>query len=146
MRDDQSCAFKNCFFSGFEGKTFLSYPEWNSKLLSTSVTRWLYYSFKIRQFRTIKIVENYKIFAKVGSQFCQILNSCSRNGQKLFKVLSKWRNFAKSGHTALDLLLEKEMTLPSCPVGDDCLQILARQECHDQCDQIWRNSTTLAKF
>ena len=42
---------------------------------------------------------NYKIVAKVGSEFCQILNSYSRNGQKFFKILPKWQNFAKSGHT-----------------------------------------------
>ena len=33
-------------------------------------------------------------------KICQILKSCSRNGQKLIKILPKWRNFAKSGHTA----------------------------------------------
>ena len=30
----------------------------------------------------------------MGSQFCQIQNIYSRNGQKLFKILPKWRNFA----------------------------------------------------
>ena len=32
-----------------------------------------------------KFAQKYKIFAKVGSQFCQILNSCSRNGQNFLK-------------------------------------------------------------
>ena len=36
--------------------------------------------------------------SKVGSQFCQILNSYSWNGQILFKVLHKWQNLAKYGH------------------------------------------------
>ena len=43
----------------------------------------------------------------VGSQFCRILNSNSRNGQKLFKTLPKWRNFAKSGHTAVPTYLDR---------------------------------------
>ena len=30
-------------------------------------------------------MQKYKLFAKVGSQFCQILNSYTRNGQKLLK-------------------------------------------------------------
>ena len=49
-----------------------------------------------------KFAQKYQIFAKVGSQFCQILNSYSRNGQKRFKISPKWRNFAKSGHTGDD--------------------------------------------
>ena len=32
-----------------------------------------------------KIAQTNKIFAKVGSQFCQILNIYSRIGQKLYK-------------------------------------------------------------
>ena len=43
--------------------------------------------------------ENLPKVMKYLLQFCQILNSYSRNGQKPFKVLPKWRNFAKSGHT-----------------------------------------------
>ena len=54
---------------------------------------------KLGHLEQSKIAQTYKIFAKVGSQFCQILNSYSRNGQKLFKILPKWQNFAKSGHT-----------------------------------------------
>ena len=49
-----------------------------------------------------KYAQKYEIFAKVGSQFCQILNSYSRKGQKLIKIIPKWGNFAKSGHTAAD--------------------------------------------
>ena len=64
-----------------------------------SVTRCLSYYFNIWPFRTMKIAQKYVIFAKVGSQFCQILNSYSRKGQTLFKIMSKWRNFAISGHT-----------------------------------------------
>ena len=47
-----------------------------------------------------KFAPTYKIFARIGSQFYQILNSYSRNGPKTYKILPKWRNFAKSGHTA----------------------------------------------
>ena len=45
------------------------------------VTRWLYY-FSLR---TMKFCQKHKIFAKVGSQFCQILNRYSTNGQKILK-------------------------------------------------------------
>ena len=48
-----------------------------------------------------KFAQNYKIFAQVGSQFCQILYSYTRNGQRLFKIWLKFWNFAKSGHTVV---------------------------------------------
>ena len=51
-----------------------------------------------------KFAQKYKMFAKVGSQFCRILNSYSRNGQKLLKTLPRWRNFAKSGPTVSETL------------------------------------------
>ena len=50
----------------------------------TSVTRWLNYLFNIWPSRTMKICPIVKIFAKVGSQFGQILNNFSRNGRILF--------------------------------------------------------------
>ena len=56
------------------------------------VTRWLSYYFNIGPFRTIK-------FAKVSSQFRQILKSQSIKYQNLLKIMPKYRNFAKSGHT-----------------------------------------------
>ena len=68
-----------------------------------SVTRCLSYYFNIWPFRTMKIAQKYVIFAKVGSQFCQILNSYSRKGQALFKIMPKWRNFTISGHTVCTL-------------------------------------------
>ena len=43
------------------------------------------------------MAQMYEIFAKVGSQFCQILNSYSRNGQKLFK-------FCRSGEILPNLV------------------------------------------
>ena len=55
--------------------------------------------FQIWPFRIMKNGLKYELFAKVGSQFCQLQNSNSRNGQKLLKILTKSRNFAKSGHT-----------------------------------------------
>ena len=39
------------------------------------------------------------IFAKVGSNFCQILNIPSKNFPRLYKLLPKQRNFVKYGHT-----------------------------------------------
>ena len=47
----------------------------------------------------MKIAQKYEIFGKVGSQFCQIVNSYSRKGQTIFKIMPKWRNIAISGHT-----------------------------------------------
>ena len=46
------------------------------------------------------------MFAKVSSQICQILNSQSRKGQTLLKIMPKWQNFAKSGHTGCALVLQ----------------------------------------
>ena len=51
-----------------------------------------------------KFAQKYKIFAQAGSHFCQILNTFSRNGQTIFKILPKWRNFDKSGNTAVAAL------------------------------------------
>ena len=64
----------------------------------SSVTRWLNYLFNIWPFRTMKMCPIVKTFAKVGSQFCQILNIFSIDGQILFYILFKWQNFTKSGH------------------------------------------------
>ena len=74
-------------------------PFFNFFGVPFSVTRLLYYYFNICPFRTMKFAQKFEIFAKVGSQFCQILNSYSRKGPKLVKVIPKWRNFVKSGHT-----------------------------------------------
>ena len=63
------------------------------------MTRWLNY-FKItRTSITIKTCP-IAIFAKVGSKLCQILNKASKKLAKPFIIVPKWRNFAKSGHTA----------------------------------------------
>ena len=45
------------------------------------------------------------MFVKVGSQFCQILNTYSRNGQRQFKIRPKCLNFTKDGHTELSTYL-----------------------------------------
>ena len=68
------------------------------KQQNSNVTRWLYYFSIFGHLDHWKFAQEYKIFAKLGSQFCQVLNSYPRNVQKLFKNLPKWRNFAKSGH------------------------------------------------
>ena len=70
----------------------------------TSVTRCYIFFSKFDHLEQWKFAKNYKIFAKVGSQFCPILNSSSRNGPKVSETLPKLRNYAKSGHTALDLI------------------------------------------
>ena len=53
-----------------------------------SVTRW--FSIIMSLFCNLeqkKFAHKHEIFAKVGSQFCQILNSYSRNDQKCFKIM-----------------------------------------------------------
>ena len=76
----------------------------------SSVSRWVYYFFNIWPFTTRKFYQKHKIFVKVGSQFCQILNSYSRNGQKLFKILPEWLNYATSGHTGTDPSVSHSLT------------------------------------
>ena len=44
----------------------------------------------------MKICPKYTKFAKVGSKFCPIVNGPL---EKLPKILPKWGNFAKPGHT-----------------------------------------------
>ena len=41
------------------------------------------------------------ILAEVGSEFCRILNQCSKYCQT-FTILPKWQNVAKYGHTGCD--------------------------------------------
>ena len=53
----------------------------------------------------MKFAQKFEIFAKVRSQFCQILNSYSRKGPKLLNIMPKWRNFANSGHTGRDCFI-----------------------------------------
>ena len=81
--------------------TYLHYLSLLSSLhtVTHSVTRLLYYFSIFGFLEKWKFAQNYKIFAKVGLLFCQILNSYSRYGQKLIKILPKWRIFTKSGHT-----------------------------------------------
>ena len=38
--------------------------------------------------------------ASLGTNFCQIQNKPLKSCPKTFNFLPKWRNFAKSGHTA----------------------------------------------
>ena len=47
----------------------------------------------------VYFAQKYKIFAKEGSQFYQILNSFAINGPKTCNILPRRQNFAKSGHT-----------------------------------------------
>ena len=78
----QSCKFK---------------ADWSSAL---SLTVWpdvLIAFFDIWPFTIIKIVQlHHKKFAKVGLKFSQMPNC---KWLKSFKIVPKWRNFAKSGHT-----------------------------------------------
>ena len=64
-----------------------------------SVNKWVYQFSKFGHLEKWKIAQNYKIFANVGSQFCQKLNGYWRNTQKPLIFLPKWWNFVKSGHT-----------------------------------------------
>ena len=41
------------------------------------------------------------MFPKLDSKLCLLQNKPSKDGKKRFKVLPKWRSFAKSGHTAV---------------------------------------------
>ena len=43
--------------------------------------------------------------------FCQILNRSFKNCQKTFKMLQKWQNFAKSGHTVVEAQVQYLMKL-----------------------------------
>ena len=47
-----------------------------------------------------KFAQKYKIFVKVGSEFCQILRSYLKKAKHFLKAWLSVRNFAKSGHTA----------------------------------------------
>ena len=62
-----------------------------------SVTRLLYYFSIFGLLEQWQFAQNYQVFAKVGSQFCQILNNYSRNGQKLI-------NFFISGKISTNLV------------------------------------------
>ena len=47
-------------------------------------------------------------FSKVGSKFCSKLIKAIQKFPKSYKILTKWRNFAKSGHTEFEREREKE--------------------------------------
>ena len=49
-----------------------------------------------------KIAQEHLKFAKVSTKCFQILNEHFQKGQ-VFNAMPKWQNFAKSGHTTLDL-------------------------------------------
>ena len=78
----------------------------NLVTLSSSVTRWLVYSFNILPFTTIN-------FCPIAHKICPSRFTISPNTEQTFKklpkinnILKKWRNFAKSGHT------EQQQQLP----------------------------------
>ena len=71
-----------------------------------SVTRWLDYFFNFWLFTTMKVCHFDKMFAKVDLQIFQILNKPSKDCQRVLKILAKWLNFAKSGHTAEEFYIK----------------------------------------
>ena len=56
------------------------------------------YLFNIWPDTTMKIFPRHKIFSKLGSIFYQILNKPTKTA-KVFKILTKWLDFNKFGHT-----------------------------------------------
>ena len=66
-------------------------------LAPCSVTRWLDYFFNFRLFTTMKVCHFDEMFAKVGFQFCQILNKTSKDSQKVL-------NFCQSGEISPNLV------------------------------------------
>ena len=63
------------------------------------MTRWLKYLFNIWPFRTIRICPILQIICQSRLKICPILNKRSNKLPKTLHFLSKWQNFAKSGHT-----------------------------------------------
>ena len=57
--------------------------------------------FKFGHLQECKFAQQHKIFAKVGWKFCQIANKAFKSCPNTFKILAKWRNLAKSGHTVV---------------------------------------------
>ena len=68
-------------------------------LLFNSVARWVVYLLNFWSFTTIKICLIAKI-AKADTKFCKKLITPTKLILNTFKILPKWRNFAKSGHSA----------------------------------------------
>ena len=58
--------------------------------------------FIIWLFTTMKICQYHNTFAKISSKFCRLLKEHFQTA-KVFINVPKWRNFAKSGHTAICL-------------------------------------------
>ena len=55
--------------------------------------------FNLLPFETMKICPTaYKII-KAGTNVCQMLKNYTKNCPKTYKIMSKWQNFDKSGHT-----------------------------------------------
>ena len=89
----------------YKQNTFFWSCYLRASLHGCSVTKWLAYFTTF----AIYISENCPItkFAKLGPKFSQIV----KNPQKMpktLKILPKWRNFAKSGHTACLALVANE--------------------------------------
>ena len=55
--------------------------------------------------RQFQFVQRQAKITKIGSKFCQILNTPSKNFPKTCKILPKWLNFVKSDHTVCNVLI-----------------------------------------
>ena len=87
---DRSVAATRCSNPEHKSDPFKFYAVWPDGYLIISIFGHL---------EQWKFPHKYEIFAKGGSQFCQILNSYSRKGHSLLKLCLSGKILAKSGHT-----------------------------------------------
>ena len=52
-------------------------------------------------------IENWPEWQKIIAKVCQSLKNANTKLANAFKILPKWRNFAKSGHTDCDCVWQK---------------------------------------
>ena len=86
-------------------------------MTSDSVTRCLDYFFNIWPFCNIENLPKHIKLAKVSTKFCQIVKYPFK---KLYKIMPKWRNFAKSGCTDIRtnflIIFFSKMLIKSMPM------------------------------
>ena len=90
------------------------------------MTRYLEYFSKFGHFKACKFAQQYKINAKVGSQFCQIVN-------KAYKSCPNTLRFCQSGEISPSLVTLGKKFFPSIP-----LSLMKLPLSSFQCDQMAR--------